>query len=176
MTSSSDGRGGAVAFQAITNSSNSLPRRWRRTGATSASFIAAARLEDEPPQRSEVPTTIVKIRKTIPAKDRLVDPIPSPGQSSAKAGSESGTVPESVIPNLDCELLDNHHPTGPASSSAIFSTSASLARVFRRWRNPPGAVARRPLLQHHLKRGVEIDRDHRGALGKFTGAHDMLVE
>jgi hypothetical protein len=56
-----------------------------------------ARPEDERPQLREVLTSIVKIRKTIPAKDSLADPIPSPGQSSAKASSESGTVPDSVI-------------------------------------------------------------------------------
>jgi hypothetical protein len=94
MTSSSDGRGGAVAFQAITNSSNSLPRRWRRTGATSASFIAAARLEDEPPQLSEVLTTIVKIRKTIPAKDRLADPIPSPDKARRRLARNLAQSPK----------------------------------------------------------------------------------
>ena len=138
MTSSSDGLGGAVAFQAITNSSNSLPRRWRRTGATSASFIAAARLEDEPPQLSEVLTTIVKIRKTIPTKDRLAAPIPSPGQSSAKAGSESETVPESVIPNLDCELLDNHHLAGAGQQLGDLLDIGVLGAGLWRWRNPPG--------------------------------------
>jgi hypothetical protein len=54
-------------------------------------------LEDERPQLGEVLTSIVKIRKTVPAKDSLADPIPSPGQSSAKAGSESGTAPASII-------------------------------------------------------------------------------
>jgi hypothetical protein len=56
-----------------------------------------ARLEDERPQLGEVLTPVVKIGKGVPAKDSLADPIPSPGQSSAKAGSESGTVPASII-------------------------------------------------------------------------------
>ena len=56
-----------------------------------------ARLEDDLPQLGEVLTPIVKIRKTVPAKDSLADPIPSCGQSSAKAGSESGTVAASII-------------------------------------------------------------------------------
>jgi len=56
-----------------------------------------AGLEDERPQLREVLTPIVKIRKTVPAKDGLADPIPSPGQSSAKASSESGTVLDGVI-------------------------------------------------------------------------------
>jgi hypothetical protein len=55
-----------------------------------------ARLEDDRPQLSEVLTPIVKIRKTVPAKDSLADPIPPSGQSSAKARSESGTVPASI--------------------------------------------------------------------------------
>jgi hypothetical protein len=54
-------------------------------------------LEDEHPQLSEVLTPIVKIRKTVPAKDSLADPIPSAGQSAAKAGSESGRVLAIVI-------------------------------------------------------------------------------
>jgi hypothetical protein len=54
-------------------------------------------LEDEHPQLSEVLTPIVKIRKTVPAKDSLADPIPSAGQSAAKAGSESGRVLTIVI-------------------------------------------------------------------------------
>ena len=56
-----------------------------------------ARLEDDRPQLGEVLTPIVKIRKTVSAKDGLADPIPSCGQSSAKAGSESGTVAASII-------------------------------------------------------------------------------
>jgi hypothetical protein len=63
----------------------------------SASCIADARLEDERPQLGELLTPLVKIGKGVPAKDSLADPIPSPGQSSAKAGSESGTVPASII-------------------------------------------------------------------------------
>jgi hypothetical protein len=46
-----------------------------------------AGLEDERPQLREVLTPIVKIRKTVPAKDGLADPIPSPGQSSALFGA-----------------------------------------------------------------------------------------
>src|SRR6516225_2413796 len=56
-----------------------------------------ARLQDERPELGEVLTPVVKIGKTVPAKDSLADPIPSSGQSSAKAGSESGTVPATVI-------------------------------------------------------------------------------
>jgi hypothetical protein len=56
-----------------------------------------ARLEDDRPQRSEVLTPIVKIRKTVPAKDSLADPIPSSGQSLAKPGSESGAIAASII-------------------------------------------------------------------------------
>src|SRR5215831_11030599 len=41
-------------------------------------------LEDQRPQLGEVPAGVVKIRKTVPAKDSLADLIPSPGQSSAK--------------------------------------------------------------------------------------------
>jgi hypothetical protein len=62
-----------------------------------------ARLEDKRSQLREVVTSIVKIRKTVPAKDSLADPIPSPGQSSTKARSESGTVPDSVIAS-HCEV------------------------------------------------------------------------
>jgi hypothetical protein len=57
-----------------------------------------ARLEDESPQLREVLTPVVKIRKTVPAKHSLAGPIPSPGQSSAKADSEPDTIPASVIP------------------------------------------------------------------------------
>jgi hypothetical protein len=46
-----------------------------------------ARLEDERPQLGEVLTPVVKIEKGVPVKDSLADPIPSPGQSSAKAVS-----------------------------------------------------------------------------------------
>ena len=56
-----------------------------------------ARLEDERPQLGEVLTPVVKIRKTVSAKDSLTDPIPSSRQSSAKAGSESGTIAASTI-------------------------------------------------------------------------------
>jgi len=56
-----------------------------------------ARSQDERPQLSEVLTPVVKIGKTVPAKDSLTDPIPSPGQSSAKAGSESGAGRASVM-------------------------------------------------------------------------------
>src|SRR6516225_9677484 len=56
-----------------------------------------ARLEDDRPQLAEVLTPIVKIRKAVPAKDSLADPIPSSGQSSAEAGSESGTIAASII-------------------------------------------------------------------------------
>src|SRR5215471_4536854 len=56
-----------------------------------------ARLQDERPQLSEILTPIVKIGKTVPAKDGLTGPIPSPGQSSAKAGSESGAVRARVM-------------------------------------------------------------------------------
>src|SRR5215472_18439926 len=55
-----------------------------------------ARLEDERPQLSEVLTPIVEIGKTVPAEDSLADPISSPRQSSAKAGSEPGAVPVGV--------------------------------------------------------------------------------
>ena len=40
-----------------------------------------ARFEDERPQLSEVLTPIVKIRKTVPTKDSLADPIPSPDKA-----------------------------------------------------------------------------------------------
>jgi hypothetical protein len=56
-----------------------------------------AGLEDERPQLREVLTAIVKIRKTVPAKDRLADPIPSPRQSSAETSSKFGTVLDTVI-------------------------------------------------------------------------------
>src|SRR5215831_11598010 len=56
-----------------------------------------ARLKDERPQLSEVPTPVVKIGKAVPAEDSFADPMPSPGQSSAKAGSEPGAVPAGVI-------------------------------------------------------------------------------
>ena len=56
-----------------------------------------ARLEDDRPQLGEVVTPIVKIRKAVPAKDSFADPIPSSGQGSAKAGSESGTISASII-------------------------------------------------------------------------------
>jgi hypothetical protein len=56
-----------------------------------------ARLEDERPQLGEFLTPVVKIGKSVPAKDGFADPIASPGQSPAKAGSESGTVPAGVI-------------------------------------------------------------------------------
>src|SRR5215831_3594109 len=55
------------------------------------------RPEDEHPQLSEILTPVVKIRKTVPAKDSLADPIPSAGQSAAKASSESSAVPAIVI-------------------------------------------------------------------------------
>ena len=56
-----------------------------------------ARLEDDLPQLGEVLTPIVKIRKTVPAKDSLADPIPSSGQSSAKAGSELAQSPTASL-------------------------------------------------------------------------------
>src|SRR5215467_1225723 len=56
-----------------------------------------ARLQDERPQLGEFLTPVVKIGKTVPAKDGLADPIASPGQGPAKAGSEPGTVPAGVI-------------------------------------------------------------------------------
>jgi hypothetical protein len=46
------------------------------------------RLEDEHPQLGKILTTIVKIGEAVPAADSLADPVSSPGQSSAKAGSE----------------------------------------------------------------------------------------
>jgi hypothetical protein len=81
---------------------------WRRYGIR---VIHRRRtcLEDDRPQLGEVLTPIVKIRKTVSAKDSLADPIPSSGESSAKAGSESGTIPDSIIAsrrwgNLVCQI------------------------------------------------------------------------
>ena len=54
------------------------------------------RLKDERPQLSEVLTPVVKIGEAVSAEDSFADPIPSPGQSSAKAGSEPGAVPAGV--------------------------------------------------------------------------------
>src|SRR5215469_12755600 len=71
------------------------PARHRR--GISVIHRRRARLKDERPQLSEVLTPVVEIRKTVPAKDSLADPVASPGQSPAKAGSESGTVPAGVI-------------------------------------------------------------------------------
>jgi hypothetical protein len=69
---------------------------WRRH-AIRVVYRRRPRLKDEHPQLSEVLTPVVEIRKTVPAKDSLADPIPSPGQSPAKAGSESGRVLAIVI-------------------------------------------------------------------------------
>jgi hypothetical protein len=55
------------------------------------------RLEDERPQLGKILTTIIKIGEAVPAEDSLADPISSPGQSSAKAGSEPSAVPAGVI-------------------------------------------------------------------------------
>ena len=87
---------------------------WRRYGIR-VIYRRRACLEDDRPQLGEVLTPIVKIRKTVSAKDSLADPIPSSGQSSAKAGSESGTIPDSIIAsrrwgNLVCQI-----PLGPVA-------------------------------------------------------------
>src|SRR6516162_1491427 len=74
-----------------------MSRLPRGAGTASTSFIAAARLQDERPQLSELLTPVVKIGEAVPAKDSLADLISSPGQSSAKAGSEPGIVRASVI-------------------------------------------------------------------------------
>jgi hypothetical protein len=37
-------------------------------------------------------------------------------------------------------------------------------------------LGRRPFLQHHFERCVEIHRPHRGALRELASAHDVLVE
>ena len=81
---------------------------WRRYGLR-VIHRRRARLEDDRPQHGEVLTPIVKIRKTVSAKDSLADPILSCRQSSAKAGSESGTVAASIIAsrrwgNLVCQI------------------------------------------------------------------------
>jgi hypothetical protein len=55
------------------------------------------RLEDERPQLGKILTTIVKIGEAVPAEDSLTDPVSSPGQSSAKAGSEPSAVHAGVI-------------------------------------------------------------------------------
>src|SRR5262249_37196071 len=55
------------------------------------------RPEDERPQLGKILTTIVKIGEAVPAEDRLTDPISSPAQSSAKAGSEPSAVPAGAI-------------------------------------------------------------------------------
>ena len=56
-----------------------------------------ARLEYDRPQLGEFLTPVVKIGKTVPAKDGFADPIASPGQTPAKACSESSTVPAGVM-------------------------------------------------------------------------------
>src|SRR5260370_4328417 len=56
-----------------------------------------ARLEDERPQLGEVLTPVVKIVQCVPAKHRLAEPIPPPGQSPPNAGSEPGTLPAPII-------------------------------------------------------------------------------
>jgi hypothetical protein len=63
----------------------------------------------------EVLTPVVKIGKGVPAKDSLADPIPSLGQSSAKAGSESGTVPASIIAVSRGGNLVRQIPLGPVA-------------------------------------------------------------
>jgi hypothetical protein len=45
-----------------------------------------------------------------------------------------------------------------------------------RRRDAAQIVARRPFLQHHLERRIEIDRAHRSALRELAGPHDVLIE
>src|SRR5215472_12406877 len=68
----------------------------RRNGIGGVIHRRRARLDDERTQLGEFLTPVVKIGKTVPAKDGFADPIASSGQSPAKAGPESGTVPAGV--------------------------------------------------------------------------------
>jgi len=77
------------------------------------------------PQRRKVLTPIVKIRKTVPTKDCLADTIPSSGQSSAKAGSESGAVPASVIASIT-----SRGGGSPGLATAPRSRQMLIARAF----------------------------------------------
>jgi len=80
-----------------------------------------ARLKDERPQLSKVLTPIVKIGKAVPAEDSFADPIPSPGQSSAKAGSEPGAVPACVMAIPCCGNFVRQIPLGPLASDRVMA-------------------------------------------------------
>jgi hypothetical protein len=54
-------------------------------------------------------------------KDSLADPIRSPGQSSAKAGSESGTVPASIIAISRGGNFVRQIPLGPLASDRVMA-------------------------------------------------------
>jgi hypothetical protein len=122
---------------------------WHRYGIR-VTHCRRARLEDDRPQLGEVLTPIVKIRKTVPAKDSLADPIPSCGQSSAKAGSESGTIAASIIASrrwgnfirqiplgrvgLDCVMAadeierTDQAAVAPAIAQAAFDPALAVAK------------------------------------------------
>src|SRR5215472_577636 len=94
---------------------------WRRRGIR-VIHRRRARLEDERPQLSEVLTPVVKIRKTVPTKDGLADPIPFPGQSSAKAGSETGAVGASVMAIPGSGNLVRQIPLGLVAFDRVMAT------------------------------------------------------
>src|ERR1700751_3964097 len=80
-----------------------------------------ARLKDERPQLSEVLTPVVKIGEAVPAEDSFADPIPSPGQSSAKAGSEPGAVPAGVRAIPRGRNFVRQIPLGPLASDRVMA-------------------------------------------------------
>ena len=69
---------------------------WHRYGIRVIHRRRRARLEDERPQLGEVPTTVVKIRKTVPAKDSLLTRYRPPDKARRLARNLAQSPPASV--------------------------------------------------------------------------------
>jgi hypothetical protein len=130
-----------------------------------------ARLEDERTQLGEFLTPVVKIGKTVPAKDGFADPIASAGQSPAKAGSESGTLPAGVIAIPCGRNLVRQIPLGRVAFHHVMAADeieradeAAVAPAIAQAAFDPSLAVAKELQQ-------EIE-DFDG-FGRFARAHDI---